>query len=53
MSFWRVPREVNTRADEFAKKAAAGDFGRKEQFGVIEPDGPIASKYTHRSYSGL
>jgi ribonuclease HI len=43
VSFWRIPREWNTRADGFAKKGAES-FGMLE-FQIIEPDGPLDTKF--------
>lgn len=39
VSFWRIPREWNERADKSAKQAAtnAGDL----DFHVLKPDGPV------------
>ncbi|KUJ23489.1 uncharacterized protein LY89DRAFT_777233 [Mollisia scopiformis] len=46
VSFWRIPREWNERADKFARTATQVE-GR-ERFHRIVPDGPIVLSNTYR-----
>jgi hypothetical protein len=44
IAFWRIPREWNERADEFAKKGA--ERGEVLKFQKLEYFGPLEIKVT-------
>ncbi|KAG0651388.1 Ribonuclease H [Hyphodiscus hymeniophilus] len=39
VSFWRIPRELNGRADQYAKFGAR--MPAKDDFQILQPDGPV------------